>query len=675
VGGVRSRWLLLGSWLSPAVWALGCCSDPPPSPPGPTVEGAPPASTQAPRPAGEGLCSVAVPSAAWSFAGGPKEALPRQLAVTDDAIFVASPKALRRSDDGGQTWSVVEPPYVPNVATRLAGVGGELFFSTGLDVVRSADGGRSWDYASSGLDLSAFMGLRSLYVDGDNLLGVDPGGDLLHWSPAHDEWTEILSDDAGPVGAATSDGATFLADVGVGVCRSTDLATWQLVEGLDAGGYRDLYIDGDLGLAIALDGEIWRSSDAGLAWTPIPIGADRLGAASQIVRSGDSLYAVTTHGIARSTDEGTTWLPALDQPNADAQSHLASAGDVLAADVGRIVASLDGGHTWNQAAPIHDVTLVTFGAAGSSWFASTEQRSVFVSTNAGASWHESDVHGYILRDVEVDEDATYLLFSSRLPTESHDGYGPSFISRRAHGATDFGTLPLPPVSEYAPFDHMLLRDGALFVGATSTPEPGAELETVSGAGVWVTHDDGATWTPANTGLPSHGQDALGEAVLPGVLALEAMGESLVVLFQDRGLYLSEDAGMSWLKVATGSDLHRIDLLDIVRDGVVLGSRDSGANQLMAWSRGDGLTVLSAEGLPKHPRIETLVAHENLLFAAIHLPLGVPGSDIYVSADGGDHWQPLGLEKRVRALSVQGNSLLAGAQGEAIWTLPLGACVD
>ena len=95
------------------------------------------------------------------------------------------------------------------------------------------------------------------------MLARSTGGSLLRWSASDAAWHQVESPSSYAPGVAASDGKTVLVDTGAGVLRSTDLAAWSLVNGLEAWGYEDLLIADQLGLAITASGEIRRSAIQG----------------------------------------------------------------------------------------------------------------------------------------------------------------------------------------------------------------------------------------------------------------------------------------------------------------------------------------------------------------------------------------------------------------------------
>ena len=176
----------------------------------------------------------------------------RGLAVSDsvDGRFV-----IIITNDGGRTWTRVPadklPPALPNEGafagsgTNVAVMDGDRAWigtgaSTRCRILRTADGGSSWQIAETPLAASASAGIFSVAFR-DRLHGLTVGGDYRKEKDAVDN------------AAATADGG----------------ATWQPVTGL--GGFRSLVVavpGMKLWIAVGPSGSDL-STDEGRSWRPI----------------------------------------------------------------------------------------------------------------------------------------------------------------------------------------------------------------------------------------------------------------------------------------------------------------------------------------------------------------------------------------------------------------------
>jgi hypothetical protein len=593
----------------------------------------------------------------WESAEGPREVLSHRLAATPGALFVASPFALRRSSDGGQSFELVERPTAGAMTGPMAALGSTLFVGTDVGAVRSEDGGETWVSADAGLDGAILAFHRGKAA----LLARSSAGSLLHWSAAEAAWEKVESGSSYAPGVAASDGKTVLVDTGAGVLRSTDLAAWSLVSGLEAWGYKDLLIADDLGLAITAAGDIRRSADAGVSWLPAQQSAVEIGDASRVMQHGDAMFALTTNGVARSADGGASWGIALATPPAYGVPEVAESSDVLAVELGQISVTSDGGATWSDAATFTDSTPLAFARAGSWLFTSTDAGGVFAS-NAADSFLPTDVEGFFLRDSETSEGTSFLLFSQR-PAFA-ETYGASWATLTRDGGDSFEPLPLPSTGETPgrAFETIAVDGDVILAGGVDPFSEG-----MAGPGVWASSDGGESWSRASDGLPDRGfSDG---PLYPAVVSLSKRSDTVFALLANEGVFQTRDQGQSWQRVgelpagaATGFD----DLV-VAGDALYLSSRAVGS----VW-RFDGTSwvVAAAAGLPTVRRVAALTAVGASLIAAVHDDFG---GGMYMSNDHGETWQSLGLDVRARALFVDGETLWAGVEGQGSFSIDIGSC--
>lgn len=219
-------------------------------------------------------------------------------------------------------------------------------------------------------------------------------------------------------------------------------------------------------------------------------------------------------------------------------------------------------------------------------------------------------------------------------------------------------------------------DGNLFAGTSE--------------GVSRSDDNGASWTPVNSGLSA------------AIWSLAASGARLFAGTWGSGLYQSPDKGTSWIKTNSGmSDsivirciaFNGADLL-VGTDRGLFRSSDKGASWTPAagfpafvsitsiaeigadffaatWGSGmyrssdNGASWdLASDGLPAAPEIMAIVVRGTNLFAAI----GNKG--VYRSSNNGASWTRTiaGMtdSTRIMSLAVGGGFLFAGALGEGVY---------
>ena len=144
--------------------------------------------------------------------------------------------------------------------------------------------------------------------------------------------------------------------------------------------------DGTQLAAVAADGALLTSDDAGANWTPRLTGQVWSGVASS--SDGQRLVAVVNGGaIFRSTDGGASWS---DDGSARAWTAVASSADGMrlaaTAYLGQIWTSADGGNSWVARESNRAWRAVASSADGRVLVAATNGAQLYVSTDYGVSW-------------------------------------------------------------------------------------------------------------------------------------------------------------------------------------------------------------------------------------------------------------------------------------------------
>lgn len=260
---------------------------------------------------------VAFPDYAWC------DPQLRDIAFTTatDGFAVGSCMSVYRTADGGITWTrdattgdVGSLHGVASGAGQTIATGQNALFQP--TVLRSADGGASWDW-------SIFY-----FTDPTGTSNEGAVTDAVVVSP-----TTIVA-----VGAVWSGEGAFVRSADAGL-------TWTTTRWLPKA-LRAMDCDGSRCLAVGVDGSAYTSSDAGDTWDARATGTGmRL---ADVRLDGSRAIAVGELGTAlRSEDAGATWTPLATGTAADLR-RVAIDGDIIVAvgTTGAIVRSEDGGLTW-----------------------------------------------------------------------------------------------------------------------------------------------------------------------------------------------------------------------------------------------------------------------------------------------------------------------------------------
>ncbi len=307
--------------------------------------------------------------------------------------------------------------------------------------------------------------------------------------------------------------------------------------------------------------------------------------------SGAIVAGSMDDGVFRSTDGGTNWTPV---------------------DSG-IPVSLGG---WRP--------VTALAAHGNVFFAGTPESGILRSTDNGASW--TAVNSGITRT-----DGVWALLAG-------DSGIFAGVGSRIYRSIDDGEHWTPAGGSYADAGCVIANGNSLFLGTPAN-------------GVWLSTNNGETWTPVDSGLP-----------YKSVIALVA-GNVAVFASTDSGVFRSNDNGTSWTAVnsgLTGTAIYGRYYPLLMSGGSLFAATDSSV--FRTTDQGANWTAINS-GLSQFG-VMSLAASGNTLFA------GTISGGIFRSTDNGSNWAPVnsGLRstKSIRTLSVAGDNLLAGYPESPGW---------
>jgi photosystem II stability/assembly factor-like uncharacterized protein len=368
-------------------------------------------------------------------AGIPKNAHRTRVLMQDpnhlDTVFAGTTEGLYRTFDAGKYWVPTTGPdvIVNDVFVDPANSKHVLLATDRRGVLMSEDGGDSFVPSNTGFSsrqITAFAQDRDhpavVYVgvvndkDAGGVFMSRTGG--LSWSHLGDG---LAGNDISSLVQAPD--GTILAGTGHGVYRLKDEA-WQR-----AG-------DGDKAPASPAAGSATKKGITPVARKivqPTRAGAKRAGTppvAQKIVdesvygfaTSNATLYAATSQGFLRSSNNGDSWSPVENIP-ADDWRFVAASKRVLAAaslnenETSSLIVSLDGGGSW-CAVTLPSTSMQVLALAvddeGGLWVG--DRDGVYVSTDKGVNWHT--VNALPVRNVSnlyYDEHGHRILVAARVP--------------------------------------------------------------------------------------------------------------------------------------------------------------------------------------------------------------------------------------------------------------------
>ncbi|MCP4178289.1 MAG: hypothetical protein GY756_11025, partial [bacterium] len=175
-------------------------------------------------------------------------------------------------------------------------------------------------------------------------------------------------------------------------------------------------------------------------------------------------------------------------------------------------------------------------------------------------------------------------------------------------------------------------------------------------GIFLSTDDGNTWTAVNTGIPNYDIALFSSIAISGNNIFAGFSS----LYQGAGIFLSTNSGSNWTAVNTG--LTDSNIVDIVVMGNNIFARSHSHGVFLSTNNGNSWTNLPSSIIPGHSFFD-LAANSTTLFMAM-------GDGVYRSTDNGNTWTlAIGIDvtgDSPRRLAVFGNTIFAIAFYSGVW---------
>ena len=332
----------------------------------------------------------------------------------DDAsqLLAGTTEGLWISEDGGDNWWRATPKTLI-VNALIVQPGGTIILGTeGAGVLRSSDGGRTWNASNTGF--SEWFVSRILFDPaGRRLLvavwGAPRYGGVFVSSGARGEWIRLGNGlDGRQVLSLALVGDTIVAGTDDGIyARAPEAKAWtRLPTNLDGRDVHPRVIEllalPPRRLLAATTNGLMRSLDGGQTWTQPTLGsATEISDLALSPTDFDLVVAATRSGIFRSTDGGESWRRVsseLGDLTPHALAFMPSDDHVLFATTsGGLFRSGDQGATWhrvNGGIPHSDLTGIAVSSDGRTIYASDfTWGGIFRSVNGGSTWARMPTDG------------------------------------------------------------------------------------------------------------------------------------------------------------------------------------------------------------------------------------------------------------------------------------------
>lgn len=507
----------------------------------------------------------------------------------------------------------------------------DLYALHDLGVLRSPDGGATWQLGAEGLrgDLRLVDLMADPHRPGSLYLAVLSEGVYrsfdagAHWHPAGNRGLPEFPGPSDLEAHPTRPSTLYLATATRGVFVTEDRGdSWRATGVVPDGGnaISNLAIDPDHPESLYLAGfhetigtahpVAFKSDDAGATWQSLDVSSAfvRTVVPTDVVVApggpGAVYIASSGGGIIRSTDGGTTWTRAdAGLPmNEEFESIVVEALAAHPADPDVLYASTNGGAETSEA--------------------------VFRTADGGDTWEpfgEWPEGAQAARDLEIHPDDPFVVLAAP---------GPHVSPAQADGAW----LPRRPA----------LPSNTRFV--TPHPDDPETLYVDAGTATpdlrW-TSDSGASWEPFGATLPPEGR------FQPGGLVVDPEDPGTLYLF-GKSVFKTEDGGLTWVERTEGLEGGVVEIEISPVDPTVLYASSTSVlyrsvDGAESWTQvfdGDGGAVGSLVFHPEDPQV---------LFAVTNpRSSSDPGSRVCRSLDGGGSWAcaPTGVEDgRIGTLRV------------------------
>jgi photosystem II stability/assembly factor-like uncharacterized protein len=438
-----------------------------------------------------------------------------------EAMYILAFGEVLKSVDGGLTWENVAVPLRYAAAIAGGGLAGVVYLGGDQKFCKSSDAAATWTCS----DLPSYP-LRILEIPGDAAappsLFVSSGQGLLRSLDGGASWEPVAgapgtSTVAGP--AADSAGSLILAGGDGGVFRSTSRGdSWEYSsDGFVA------YLVSALAVDPANSSTLWagvyanarrpaliHSTDSGQSWSPVDASPNPIDVSRLLIDPRDSsrmyatMYVDSETGIYRSEDAGRTWTASprvdeylgfleLDPHEPDRLWKLSSPSGNLIAPW-NLSRSDDGARSFSAVSTLAQgvYSLVFDGRRpgtiyagsyfelGDGWYAYPEGGSIFVSRDAGMTWSQNPTDfGGAVSAIATDPFEDDILFLGTSGGGLYRSFDDGASWTRAG----------------------LIRLNAAVSTLVADPARSGHLYAVTDTGVFRSTDRAGTWHPFSTGLP------------------------------------------------------------------------------------------------------------------------------------------------------------------------------
>lgn len=391
----------------------------------------------------------------------------------------------------------------------------------------------------------------------------------------------------------------------------------------------NVILAGGMSCQSPIDAMIWRSTDAGAHFGAVLTDIHSVILSTLAVdATGQHVVAVgDQHDWFSSDDGGATFQPATVPPTFD--PHRASvtaldgaAGSFLAGSGRSLVASRDGGQTWQPddigLGSVPAYSLAASPTSGAGLVAGTREAGVGVQVNSGLNWSFSGPPPWVVESVAADTNGTTVYAGTPRGLWISGDSGGSWTLSSDIATGEVSALAADPKTP-----------GVVYAATFGS--------ALSAGGLWRSVDFGASWQRIDAGLQSHAFTAL---------AVDAPMHQVVVAIKDEGVAISDEQTINW---SLAGPLQHVDALTIDARGAIYAGTctASGGGVYLSvdersfTQRDVGLPTICVTGLAADPKVDVLLyattfgegvfAYNGMAQAWSPLSAGLMDGDLYAIA--------------------------------------------
>ncbi len=470
----------------------------------------------------------------------------RDIAFQDSLIFMStSDSGVYRSVDHGITWLPSLNGLASNECTSLAVVGNQVFVAIAAGVYVTADGGINWTNVSSGLPTQYFV--HDLATNGQQLFAATPVGMYRtddwgqSWQASNNglagyDIRSIAARDSNVIAGSQGDGVFFSADLG---------NTWSNV-GFSISAIKDVSFYGDT-LVVGKNNGVFYSPDHGQTWAPSNTGMG-FREITKLAVDDSTILAGTMGGLYKSYQVPSNWslkgLPALDVIAMGGFGNVLFAGTINEnGESAGVTVSKNNGTSWkpvNAGLPfqnLYNEFPACFLAVDNSMLMSLYNHGLFMTADTGSTWVTA---------------SNGIADSQIVALRMHDGI------LYALGNTGLIHTSVDSAQTWNLFSSITLTNSNLVDIAFL--DTSLYVATSGNDGVFVSNDNGVSWTAINNGLNS-----------ANIWSMTVLDTILFVGTQPGGIHKSIDYGLTWIPYNFGTPEPWISALISVNNHVFAGT--------------------------------------------------------------------------------------------------------